>query len=207
MIVRICAEKNKQLDNVALVKGVIAIVFNEQKTFAYGYGLKNQGGNNFGDYHIIGFKDNGSFNFSVGNFQPFDGFYDEYRLTAEKITKDFNEDDARKYFESYEENSLSFIKDKYVTDLYNPKLPSICSENEHLIFGFKEEFGSIYPDENGEFHDTKICLLKDIEGYEEKDNLLWYSLNECNEIMSEEEIEDSISIISNSMSGNIHFNR
>ena len=46
MIVRICAEKNKQLDNVALVKGVIAIVFNEQKTFAYGYGLKNQGGNN-----------------------------------------------------------------------------------------------------------------------------------------------------------------
>ena len=87
MIVRICAEKNKKLDNVALVKGVIAIVFNEQKTFAYGYGLKNQGGNNFGDYHIIGFKDNGSFNFSVGNFQPFDGFYDEYRLTAEKITK------------------------------------------------------------------------------------------------------------------------
>ena len=29
MIVRICAEKNKQLDNVALVKGIIAIVFNE----------------------------------------------------------------------------------------------------------------------------------------------------------------------------------
>ena len=38
-------------------------------------------------------------------------------------------------------------------------------------------------------------MLKDIEGYEEKDNLLWYSLNECNEIMSEEEIEDSISIL------------
>ena len=77
------------------------------------YGLKIQGGNNFGDFHIIGCKDNGSFKFSVGNFQPFDGFYDEYRSTAEKITKDFNENDARKYFESEEENSLRFIKDKF----------------------------------------------------------------------------------------------
>ena len=112
MIIRICAKKSEQLDNVALVQGVIAIVFNEQKNFAYGYGLKIQGGNNFGDFHIIGCKDNGSFKFSVGNFQPFDGFYDEYRSTAEKITKDFNENDACKYFESEEENSLRFIKDK-----------------------------------------------------------------------------------------------
>ena len=74
MIVRVCAEKNKKLENVAILKGVIAIVFNEQKTFAYGYGLKNQGGNDFGDYHIIGCKDNDSFKFSVGHFQPFDGF-------------------------------------------------------------------------------------------------------------------------------------
>ena len=33
MIVRVCAEKNKKLENVAILKGVIAIVFNEQKTF------------------------------------------------------------------------------------------------------------------------------------------------------------------------------
>ena len=134
MIVRVCAEKNKKLENVAILKGVIAIVFNEQKTFAYGYGLKSQGGNDFGDYHIIGCKDNDSFKFSVGHFQPFDGFYDEYRATAEKITTDFNEDDARKYFESYEDNSLSFLKDKFVTDLYNPALPDICSDKEHKIF-------------------------------------------------------------------------
>ena len=156
MIVRVCAEKNKKLENVAILKGVIAIVFNEQKTFAYGYGLKSQGGNDFGDYHIIGCKDNDSFKFSVGNFQPFDGFYDEYRATAEKITTDFNEDDARKYFESYEDNSLSFLKDKFVTDLYNPALPDICSDKEHKIFGFDED---LYPDENGEFHDAKICLF------------------------------------------------
>ena len=207
MIIRICAKKSEQLDNVALVQGVIAIVFNEQKTFAYGYGLKIQGGNNFGDYHIIGCKDSTSFKFSVGNFQPFDGFYDEYRSTAEKITKDFNEDDARKYFESEEENSLIHIKDKFVTDVYNPDLPSLCSDKEYKIFGFKEEFGSLYPDENGEFHDAKICFLKDIEGYEEASNFLWYSYNNCNNIMSIDDIEDSIPFISSKISGNIHFNR
>ena len=204
MIVRVCAEKNKKLENVAILKGVIAIVFNEQKTFAYGYGLKNQGGNDFGDFHIIGCKDNDSFKFSVGNFQPFDGFYDEYRATAEKITTDFNEDDARKYFESYEDNSLSFLKDKFVTDLYNPELPDICSDKEHKIFRFDED---LYPDEDGEFHDSKICLLKDIEGYEEKDNLLWYSFNDCNDIISDKKVEGLINEISNNMSGNIHFIR
>ena len=204
MIVRVCAEKNKKLENVAILKGVIAIVFNEQKTFAYGYGLKSQGGNDFGDYHIIGCKDNDSFKFSVGNFQPFDGFYDEYRATAEKITTDFNEDDARKYFESYEDNSLSFLKDKFVTDLYNPALPDICSDKEHKIFAFDED---LYPDENGEFHDAKICLLKDIKGYEEKDSFLWYSFNDCNDIISDKKIESLINAISNDMPGNIHFLR
>ena len=75
------------------------------------------------------------------------------------------------------------------------------------IFGFKEEFGSLYPDENGEFHDAKICFLKDIEGYEEASNFLWYSYNNCNNIMSIDDIEDSIPFISWKMSGNIHFNR
>ena len=54
-------KKNKQLDNVALVKELLQL-FLMNKKFCVWLWFKNQGGNNFGDYHIIGFKDNGSFN-------------------------------------------------------------------------------------------------------------------------------------------------
>ena len=53
-IIRVCSEKNDKLENFALTKGVIAIVFNDEANFAYGYGLKNQGGNEWGYFHIIG---------------------------------------------------------------------------------------------------------------------------------------------------------
>lgn len=67
--------------------------------------------------------------------------------------------------------------------------------------------GYDFSDEDGEFHDSKICLLKDIEGYEEKDNLLWYSFNDCNDIISDKKVEGLINEISNNMPGNIHFIR
>ena len=64
------------------------------------------------------------------------------------------------------------------------------------------------PNEGGEFYNQKLCFLKDIKGYEEKDSLLWYSLNDCENIsLKLSDIEDHINDISNHMSGNIHFIR
>ena len=207
-IIRVCSEKNDKLENFALIKGLIAIIFNNEANFAYGYGLKNQGGNDWGDFHIIGSSDTRVWKFSVGNFQPFDGFYDEYNETAKKITNNFSVDDAKIYLEDREENSLYGIKEKYTFDLYNPDIPKVCNEQEMKIFDFEKEDWGMIPNEGGEFYNQKLCFLKDIEGYEEKDSLLWYSLNDCENIsLKLSDIEDHINDISNHMSGNIHFIR
>ena len=65
-----------------------------------------------------------------------------------------------------------------------------------------------YPNEEGDYHDSKLCLLTDIDGYEKHDGLLWYIKNECKDIeIKESDIEDYIGDISSSIPGNIHFIR
>lgn len=205
-IIRVCAEKDTNLETVAITKGIIIIAFNEQKNFAYGVGYKDQGGGSWGDYHIIGaLQKDSSWSFSIGNFQPFDGFYDEYAETASKISDNFNPEDAKKYFEDFEEGSMYSLSNRFKTDLYNASILENCSDKEKELFDFDEEG---YPNEEGDYHDSKLCLLTDIDGYEKHDGLLWYIKNECKDIeIKESDIEDYIGDISSSIPGNIHFIR
>jgi len=207
-IIRVCAEKSEDLETVAITRGILIICFNESKTFAYGVGLKYQGGGSWGDYHIIGYnegKDN-AWQFNVGNFKPFDGFYDEMLETASNF-KGFDVEDAKKYIEDTETNSMYDCFERFNKDVYNDEIKKNCTKEEFNIFGYdkKDEWAV---DEEGEYHNCKLCLIKDIKGSEKAGGYLWYSENDCDEkLLNQLDLHDTIMSLSEMISGNIHFLR
>ena len=202
-IIRICAEKNSKLETLAITKGIIIITFNEKNNFAYGVGYKVQGGGSWGDYHIIGaLQEDSLWSFGIGNFQPFDGFYDEYAETASKICKNFDIEDAKKYFDNSNENSMYSLSNKFKIDLYDDSIKKKCSEKEKEYFDFDKDG---FPNDQGEFYDYKFCFLTDIVGYEEHAGYLWYNNDECDDVNID--LEDEIPYISSLIPGKIHFMR
>ena len=97
----------------------------------------------------------------------------------------------------------NLVKGKWVKTKNYISIPNVITGKE--LFDFDEEG---YPNEEGDYHDSKLCLLTDIDGYEKHDGLLWYIKNECKDIeIKESDIEDYIGDISSSIPGNIHFIR
>lgn len=208
-IIRVCAQRDPKLENFAIIRGVMVITINDKNNFAYGAGYKAQGGGSWGDYHIIGaLQEDSSWKFNVGLFQPFDGYYDEYAETASKISDNFNSDDAKKYFEDYNDGSMYNLSKKFqITNC--PTFVSAwdiilknCSAKEKQLFDFDEEG---YPNEQGKFYFSKLCKLTDLDEYEEHAGYLWYSNDECEDILID--LEDEIPNISSLIPGKIHFMR
>ena len=197
-IFRICAEKQNNLESVGYIRGGITIFFNKENTFAYGAALKHQGGTDYGDYHIIGYKDeNSTWQFNVGNFKPFDGFYDEMAKTASNFPG-FNADDAKLYIESDESISMYNDYERFNMNAYYDQITDNCTENDKKIL-------DAYIEEDNE---SKLILLEDIKDAEESDGYLWYSENDCDEnLVNQLDAEDTIMSISNMIPGNIHFLR
>ena len=196
-MLRICAEKQNNLTSVGKVLGGLVFFFNTEHTFAYGAALKHQGGNDYGDFHIIGFKDeNSNWQFNVGNFKPFDGFYDEMAETASNFPG-FNIDDAKKYIESDDKISLYNYYERFNMDAYYDEIIDNCVEDDKKII-------NDYMDE-----DSSIKLiLEKIKNAEESSGYLWYTENNCDErLVKQLEDEDIIMSISNLIPGIIHFLR
>ena len=206
-IIRVCIEKQDDLKSVALSKGCIVLFFNENKKFTYGAATKDQGGGQYGEYHIIGYNDeSSSWKFNVGNFKPFDGFYEEMENTASNFP-DFDVEDAKKYIDGWEENSMYGYYDRF-----NRTVDSDGVVEEHLtkedetVFGFDNPDYPGCPDESGKYYSCKLCLIKDIEGAEEHNGLHWYSENECDEdLLKKIESDNIIQTISKMIPGNIDF--
>ena len=197
-ILRICAEKQDNLESVCKVQGGLVVFFNTENTFAYGAALKHQGGNDYGDFHIIGFKDeNSNWQFNVGNFKPFDGFYDEMAETAANFPG-FNIDDAKKYIESDDSISLYNYYERFNMDAYYDEITDNCVEND------KKVLDEYIDEDNG----SKLILLENIKNAEESNGYLWYSEDSCDEsLIKQLNDEDAIISISNLITGNIHFLR
>ena len=208
-IIRVCAKKHAEFENIALTQGSIILIFNDANTFAYGVVIKNSGGGQFSDYHIIGSNTaKNSWRFNAGNFAPFDGFYDEYANTA-SIFSDFDIEEAKKIFDSTEANSLYDLHNKYNRTVDSDGvIEEFFSDKEKKVFGFDNDEYPGYPDESGEYYYSKLCLLDDIKDSTSEQELLWYSLNDCDkETLKSIEINDSIHAISKMTPGNIDFLR
>jgi hypothetical protein len=202
IILRGCFEKHKSLDSLYLTKASIVLIFNDDFSYAYGVGIKDQGGGNFGDYHIIGSNDNGSWNFKVGNFQPFDGFYDEMEETASSF-QNFNIDDAKKFIDDYEEDSMYYYFEMLNRTVNSYGIEDIISQNDQDFLGFDEYFCA---DEDGEYYGSKFALIEEVGEVVENDNLLWFSKNKIEEKYQKDiNIESVINQISELIPGNIHF--
>ena len=197
-IIRICAEKQNNLESVGNVRGGLVIFFNNEHTFAYGAALKHQGGTEYGDYHIIGYKDeNSTWQFNIGNFKPFDGFYDEMAETASNFPG-FNADDAKKYIENRDTISMYNYYTRFNMDAYYSQITDNCTVNDKKILD------DYIDEDNG----SKLILLEDIKDAEENGGYLWYSENDCDEnLVNQLDAEDTIMSISNMIPGNIYFLR
>ena len=211
-IIRVCAQRDPKLENFAITRGIMIITINDKNNFAYGVGYKAQGGGSWGDYHIIGaLQEDSSWKFNVGQFQPFDGYYDEYAKTASNISDNFNSDDAKKYFEDYKDGSMyNLSKGFQITLDYSGSLLghdwdmilNNCSAKEKQLFDFDEEG---YPNTQGKFYYSKLCKLTDLDEYEEHSGYLWYSNDDCEDILTD--LKDEIPKISRLIPGKIHFMR
>ena len=208
-IIRVCARKHAEFENVALTQASIILIFNDTNTFAYGVVIKNHGGGQFSDYHIIGSNmGNNSWKFNAGNFSPFDGFYDDYANTGSIFT-DFDIEQAKTIFDSTDQGSLYDLHNKFNRTVDSDGvIEQSFSDKEKKVFGFDNEEYPGYPDESGEYYYSKLCLLEDINGAISEQELLWYSLNDCDqEALKNIETNDAIQAISKMTPGNIDFLR
>ena len=206
-VIRVCVKKQDEFGTVALSQASLIIFFNEDNTFAYGVAIKNQGGGQYGDYHIIGYNTgNNSWKFNVGNFKPFDGFYDEYTNTGSGFP-DFDIEEAKKYFDDSGADSLYDLYNKFNRTVDSDGIiEEHFSEKDKKTFGFDNLEYPGYPDESGEYYSSKLCLLDDLEGAEESGGFLWYSLNNCDEdLLNKIESDNIIQTISKMIAGNIDF--
>lgn len=202
-IIRVCAQKDPKLETFAITRGIMIITFNEKKNFAYGVGYKVQSGNSWGDYHIIGaLQEDSIWSFNVGNFQPFDGFYDEYAETASKISDNFNIVEAKKYFDNFDDGSMYSLSKKFKINLdYDyEKILKNCTGKEKELFAFDEQG---YPNSKGEYYDSNFCFLSDLNGFLEYGGYLWYRIDKCEDVKID--LEDEIPYISSLIPGKIHF--
>ena len=205
-IVRVCAEKPDSFKKIAITKAIIVVYINDKKNYAYGAGLKYQGGGTWGDYHIIGLKNklNSRWTFNVGNFQPFDGFHEEISVTASRFST-FNINEAIKYFESDDEQSMYKCYSKFNRDVWDEQIRNNCNKYEFKALGFnKNEQTDI--DEDSDYYSSKLCIINELTGYKKRNGYLWYYENLCcNNILKQFQENDSISKISKMIPGNIDF--
>lgn len=204
MILRGCFVKHENLDSLYLTKASIVLVFNDDFSYAYGVGTKDQGGGNFGEYHIIGFNDKGSWKFNVGNYKPFDGFYDEMAETASGFPH-FNIDDAKRFIEDYEEESMYYYFEMFNRTVDSYELEDALSQNDKDFLGFDEYFCA---DEDGEYYGSKFVLIEEVSDVVENDSLLWFEKNKIEEkYLKDLSAENLVQQISELIPGNVHFNR